>query len=146
MLKEFREFALKGNVVDLAVGIIIGAAFTGIVQSLVNDVIMPPVGVLMGGIDFSNYFLVLKSGEAPASLAAAKDAGVPVLAYGKFINALINFAIVAWALFFVVRQMNALRRRFEKAEAEAPKAPAIPPRQEVLLEEIRDLLKDRSGG
>ncbi|GHD56563.1 large-conductance mechanosensitive channel [Thalassobaculum fulvum] len=144
MLKEFREFALKGNVVDLAVGIIIGAAFTGIVQSLVNDVIMPPIGVLMGGIDFSNYFLVLKSGEAPASLSAAKDAGIPVLAYGKFVNALINFAIVAWALFFVVRQMNALRRRFE--EAPAPKAPAAPPRQEVLLEEIRDLLKDRSGG
>ncbi len=137
MLKEFREFALKGNVVDLAVGIIIGAAFTGIVQSLVNDVIMPPIGVLMGGIDFSNYFLVLKSGEAPASLSAAKDAGIPVLAYGKFVNALINFAIVAWALFFVVRQMNALRRRFE--EAPTPKAPAAPPRQKVLLE-------DRSGG
>ena len=141
MLKEFREFALRGNVVDLAVGIIIGAAFTGIVQSLVNDIIMPPVGVLMGGIDFSNYFLVLKSGEAPASLVAAKETGVPVLAYGKFINALINFAIVAWALFFVVRQMNRLRRRFE--EPEAPKAPAAPPRQEVLREEIRDLLKTR---
>lgn len=144
MLKEFREFALKGNVVDLAVGIIIGAAFTGIVQSLVNDIIMPPIGVLMGGIDFSNYFVVLKGGEAPASLQAAKDAGVPVLAYGKFVNALINFAIVAWALFIVVRQMNALRRRFENPEpsatpAELPK----PPRQEVLLEEIRDLLKAR---
>lgn len=141
MLKEFREFALKGNVVDLAVGIIIGAAFTGIVQSLVNDVIMPPIGVLMGGIDFSNYFLVLGGGEAPASLSAAKEAGVPVLAYGKFINALINFAIVAWALFFVVRQMNTLRRRFE--EPSVPAAPAAPPRQEVLLEEIRDLLKQR---
>lgn len=141
MLKEFREFALKGNVVDLAVGIIIGAAFTGIVQSLVNDIIMPPVGVLMGGIDFSNYFVALKAGAEPASLSAAKEAGVPVLAYGKFINALINFAIVAWALFFVVRQMNALRRRFE--EPAAPKAPPAPPRQEVLLEEIRDLLKAR---
>lgn len=141
MLKEFREFALKGNVVDLAVGIIIGAAFTGIVTSLVSDIIMPPIGVLMGGLDFSNYFLVLKGGETPASLQAAKDAGVPVLAYGKFINALINFAIVAWALFFVVRQMNALRRRFE--EPKAPAAPAGPPRQEVLLEEIRDLLKAR---
>lgn len=148
MLKEFREFALRGNVVDLAVGIIIGAAFTGIVQSLVNDVVMPPVGVLMGGIDFSNYFLVLGAvpggGEAPTSLAAAKDAGVPVLAYGKFINALINFAIVAWALFFVVRQMNALRRRFERAEAQAAATePPAPPRQELLLAEIRDLLKAR---
>lgn len=141
MLKEFREFALKGNVVDLAVGIIIGAAFTGIVTSLVTDIIMPPIGVLMGGLDFSNYYLVLKGGEAPASLQAAKDAGVPVLSYGRFINALINFAIVAWALFFVVRQMNALRRRFE--EPKAPEAPAGPPRQEVLLEEIRDLLKSR---
>lgn len=141
MLKEFREFALKGNVVDLAVGIIIGAAFTGIVTSLVSDIIMPPVGVLMGGLDFSNYFLVLKGGESPASLQAAKDAGVPVLAYGKFINALINFAIVAWALFFVVRQMNALRRRFEEPKVAA--TPAGPPRQEVLLAEIRDLLKAR---
>lgn len=144
MLKEFREFALKGNVVDLAVGIIIGAAFTGIVQSLVNDIIMPPIGVLMGGLDFSNYYVALKGGEAPASLQAAKDAGVPVLAYGKFINALINFAIVAWALFFVVRQMNALRRRFETAQVtDTPAELPPPPRQEVLLEEIRDLLKAR---
>ena len=144
MLKEFRTFALKGNVVDLAVGIIIGAAFTGIVSSLVNDVVMPPIGVLMGGIDFSDYFIVLKGGEAPASLAAAKDAGVPVLAYGKFINALINFLIVAWALFFVVRQMNTMRRRFEAQEAQAAQAPATPPRQEQLLTEIRDLLKAQS--
>ncbi len=143
MLKEFREFALKGNVVDLAVGIIIGAAFTGIVQSLVNDVIMPPIGVLMGGVDFSNYFLVLQSGDAPPSLSAAKEAGVPVLAYGKFINAIINFAIVAWALFIVVRQMNALRRRFEAGQTEVPKEPPAPPRQEILLAEIRDLLKSR---
>lgn len=144
MIKEFREFALKGNVVDLAVGIIIGAAFTGIVRSLVDDIIMPPIGVLMGGIDFSNYFLVLQSGEVPASLAAAKEAGIPVLSYGKFINALINFAIVAWALFFVVRQMNALRRRFEQTEAKAtPAELPPPPRQEILLEEIRDLLKSR---
>jgi len=147
MFREFQEFALKGNVVDLAVGIIIGAAFTGIVTSLVNDVIMPPIGVLMGGIDFSNYFLVLSSAEAPASLNAAKDAGIPVLAYGRFINALINFAIVAWALFFVVRQMNVLRRRLAArtaADAAAvPAAPPAPPRQELLLEEIRDLLKAR---
>lgn len=144
MLKEFRTFALKGNVVDLAVGIIIGAAFTGIVSSLVNDIIMPPIGVLMGGIDFSDYFIVLKGDADPVSLAAATEAGVPVLAYGKFINTLINFMIVAWALFFVVRQMNNLRRRFEAQEAQDAKAPAAPPRQELLLAEIRDLLKART--
>ena len=144
MLKEFRTFALKGNVVDLAVGIIIGAAFTGIVTSLVNDIIMPPIGVLMGGIDFSDYLLVLKGDAAPVSLAAATEAGVPVLAYGKFVNTLINFMIVAWALFFVVRQMNNLRRRFEAQEAQDAKTPAVPPRQELLLAEIRDLLKART--
>lgn len=140
MLKEFREFALKGNVVDMAVGIIIGAAFTTIVTSLVNDVLMPPIGVLLGGVDFSNYFLPLTMGEAPAALDAAKAAGMPVLAYGKFINAIINFTIVAFALFMVIRQMNRLKERIAKGEAPAPSAP---PRQEVLLEEIRDLLKTR---
>ncbi|MGB5947832.1 MAG: large conductance mechanosensitive channel protein MscL [Parvibaculum sp.] len=140
MLKEFREFALKGNVVDMAVGIIIGAAFTTIVTSLVNDVLMPPIGVLLGGVDFSNYFLPLTMGEAPASLDAAKAAGMPVLAYGRFINAIINFTIVAFALFMVIRQMNRLKERIAKGEAPAPSAP---PRQEVLLEEIRDLLKTR---
>ena len=138
MLKEFREFALKGNVLDMAVGIIIGAAFTTIVQSLVNDVIMPPVGVALGGVDFSNYFIALTSAEAPLTLADAKEAGIPVLAYGKFINAVIQFTIVAFALFLVIRQMNRLKARIAKGEA-AP--PAAPPRQEVLLEEIRDALR-----
>ncbi|HUD53444.1 large conductance mechanosensitive channel protein MscL [Parvibaculum sp.] len=141
MFKEFREFALKGNVLDMAVGIIIGAAFTTIVQSLVNDVLMPPIGVLMGGVDFSNYFLPLTmGGETPVSLEAAKTAGIPVLAYGRFINAVINFTIVAFALFIVIRQMNHLKARIAKGEAPAAEAP---PRQEVLLEEIRDLLKTK---
>ncbi len=140
MFKEFREFALKGNVLDMAVGIIIGAAFTGIVTSLVNDVLMPPIGVLMGGVDFSNYFVPLSMNATPASIEAAKTAGVPVLAYGKFINAVINFTIVAFALFMVIRQMNHLKARIAKGEAPA----AEKPRQEVLLEEIRDLLKARS--
>jgi large conductance mechanosensitive channel len=137
MFKEFREFALKGNVVDLAVGIIIGAAFTTIVQSLVNDIIMPPIGVIMGGIDFSNYFLQLKAGPEPVSLEAAKTLGIPVLAYGKFINAIINFLIVASALFLVIRQVNRIKERVSRGEEKV----SAPPREEVLLEEIRDLLK-----
>lgn len=141
MLKEFREFAMRGNVLDMAVGIIIGAAFTTIVQSLVNDILMPPIGVLVGGVDFSNYFLPLTLDNAPATLQAAKDAGVPVMAYGKFVNAVINFLIVAFAIFILIDQMNKLRKRFEKAKAEEP-APA-PSRDIVLLEEIRDLLAKR---
>jgi large conductance mechanosensitive channel len=141
MLKEFREFALKGNALDLAVGIIIGAAFTTIVQSLVNDILMPPIGVLMGGIDFSDYFIKLnRSDVSPASLEAAKTAGIPVLAYGKFFNALLNFAIVAMALFLVIKQVNTVKARISRGEEPA----ATPSRQEQLLEEIRDLLKTRS--
>lgn len=140
MFKEFREFALKGNALDLAVGIIIGAAFTTIVTSLVNDIIMPPIGVLLGGVDFSNYFLPLTSQAAPVSLEAAKAAGIPVLSYGKFINAVINFTIVAFALFLIIRQMNRLKQRIAKGEEPA----AEKPRQEALLEDIRDLLKTRA--
>ena len=142
MLKEFREFALKGNVLDMAVGIIIGAAFTTIVQSLVNDIIMPPIGAIMGGVDFSDYFIVLTMEEnGPATVDAAKAAGVPVMAYGRFINAVIQVTIVAFALFVVIKQMNSLKARIAKGEAPAP---AAPPRQEVLLEEIRDAIKARS--
>lgn len=142
MLKEFREFALKGNVLDMAVGIIIGAAFTTIVQSLVNDIIMPPIGALMGGVDFSQYFIALTLSEnGPATVDAAKEAGVPVIAYGRFINAVIQFTIVAFALFLVIKQMNALRARIAKGEEPAP---AAPPRQEVLLEEIRDALRTKN--
>ncbi len=142
MLKEFREFALKGNAVDLAVGIIIGAAFTAIVTSLVDDILMPPIGVLMGGIDFSDRFLPLTlSNQTYPSLKAARDAGVPVIAYGSFINAVIKFVIVAWVLFLVVRQMNRLRRLVDgQATQKVPEIPA----DVALLAEIRDLLKARS--
>ena len=142
MLKEFKEFALKGNVMDMAVGIIIGAAFTTIVKSLVNDVLMPPIGVLLGGVDFANYYVNL-SGTVVASLVEAKEAGVPVIAYGLLINAIIQFVIVAFALFLVIRWMNSVKRSMEKDEEEKAAEPAPPPRQEVLLEEIRDALKQK---
>jgi len=109
MLKEFREFAMRGNVVDMAVGIIVGAAFGKIVTSLVNDVIMPPIGMLLGGADFSNLFLNLSGGDYP-SLAAAQDAGAATLNYGVFLNTILDFVIVAFALFLVIKQMNRLRR------------------------------------
>jgi large conductance mechanosensitive channel len=135
MLKEFREFALKGNMVDLAIGVIIGAAFGGLVQSIVNDLLMPLIGLATGGIDFSQMFLQL-SGEAQPTLAQAKTAGATI-AYGNFITLLINFLIVAWVLFMVVKGMNRLKRQPQPA-------PANPPREEVLLEEIRDLLAKNS--
>ncbi len=133
MLKEFKEFISRGNVVDLAVGIIIGAAFTTIVKSLVDDIIMPPIGKLMGGVDFSNFFINLSEGDF-ATLAAAKAAGAVTVNYGVFINAVINFLIVAAAVFILVKNVN----RFKKAEAAAPAAPTP---SETLLAEIRDLLK-----
>jgi len=122
MLKEFRDFAMKGNVVDLAVGVVIGVAFGKIVDSLVNDVIMPPIGKLLGGVDFSNLFFVLGAGEF-ASLKAAKDAGAATLNYGVFINAIVNFTIVAFSLFIVVKGINRMRR--EKAPA-APTTKTCP--------------------
>jgi len=118
MLKEFREFALKGNAVDLAIGVIIGAAFGTVVNSMVNDVLMPPIGKVLGGVDFSNFFLVLGSGQYP-SLKAAKDAGAATINYGVFVNNVVNLLIVAGVLFLVVRGMNTLRR--EQAPAPAPK-------------------------
>jgi len=135
MLKEFKEFAVKGNVVDMGIGIVIGAAFTSIVNSFVADIINPIIGVITGGIDFSNLFINLGAGDY-TSLAAAQEAGAPTLNYGLFINAVVSFLIVAWVLFFVVKGMNEMKRK----EAAAPAAPPAPPRQEVLLEEIRDLL------
>jgi large conductance mechanosensitive channel len=141
MLKEFREFALRGNVLDMAVGIIIGAAFTTIVQSLVDDVLMPPLGVLLGGVDFSNYFLPLTlSEQSYASVDQARTAGVAVIAYGNFINALIKFVIVAFALFLIIKQMNNLKRMMEKEQAAKP-AEAEAPADVKLLSEIRDILK-----
>jgi large conductance mechanosensitive channel len=138
MLKEFRDFAMRGNVIDLAIGIIIGAAFTTVVNSLVKDIIMPPIGYIMNGIDFSNFFVVLK-GDTYASLKAAQDAGAVSINYGVFINACINFLIVAFAVFILVKQVN----RFRKQEAAAPAAPPAPTTSEKLLTEIRDLLKTR---
>ena len=119
MFKEFKEFALKGNAVDLAIGVIIGAAFGGIVTSLVNDVMMPPIGKLLGGVDFSNFFVVLGDGEYP-TVKAAKDAGVATLNYGLFLNTVINFLIVALVMFFVVRGMNVLKREQPAAPTEKP--------------------------
>ena len=139
MWREFRDFAMRGNVIDLAVGIIIGAAFTTIVNSLVNDIIMPPLGLLIGGIDFSNFFLTLKGGAFP-TLEAAKAAGAVTMNYGLFINAVIRFIIVAFAIFILVKQINRLAREDPKA----PPAPPEPSREEVLLAEIRDLLKARA--
>src|SRR6476620_528569 len=131
--REFREFAMRGNVIDLAVGIIIGAAFTTIVNSLVNDLIMPPLGLAIRGIDFSNFFVTLKGGSYP-TLEAAKAAGAVTVNYGLFINAVIRFVIVAFAIFILVKQINRLQRQETK---EAPAAPPTLPREEVLLGEIR---------
>lgn len=143
MLKEFREFAMRGSVVDLAVGLVIGAAFGAIVTSLVNDVIMPPVGLLLGGVDFANLFVLLKAGaKAPGpyeSVAAAKAAGAVTLNIGMFINSVISFLVVAFSVFIVVKSMNTARR----APAPAPAAPPEPTAQEKLLGEIRDLLRVR---
>jgi large conductance mechanosensitive channel len=138
MLKEFKEFALRGNVVDMAVGIIIGAAFSTIVKSLVDDIIMPPMGVVTGGVDFSNMFIPL-NGEHYDSLALARQAGAPTVNYGIFINNVISFTIVAFVLFMVVKGMNQLRRKQEEEPASEP-----PPSREVqLLEEMRDALVKR---
>ena len=138
MLEEFKKFAMRGNVVDLAVGVIIGAAFGAIVSSLVADIIMPIIGAATGGLDFSNYFVGLSKNVTAASLADAKKQGA-VLAYGSFLTIVINFLIIAWVLFMVVRGINKLQRK----EAEKPAKPAEAPRQEVLLQEIRDLLAKR---
>jgi large conductance mechanosensitive channel len=136
MFKEFREFAVRGNVIDMAVGIIIGAAFGTIVKSLVSDVIMPPIGLLLGNVDFTNFFITL-SGPAQPTLEAAKKAGAVTLNYGAFINTVISFIIVAFCVFLLVKQMNRLKKKEEEK-------PAEPPKQEVLLEEIRDLLKSQA--
>jgi large conductance mechanosensitive channel len=137
VLEEFKKFAMRGNVVDLAVGVIIGAAFGTIVASLVADVIMPLVGAATGGLDFSNYFYQL-TGTKAATLADAKKNGA-VLAWGNFLTIVINFVIIAFVLFMVVRGINKLQRK----EAEKPAEPAPPTKQEVLLTEIRDLLAKR---
>ena len=142
MLKEFREFAMRGNVVDMAVGIIIGAAFGTIVQSLVNDIIMPPIGLALGNVDFSNLFFVLKVGTPlgpyPALSDAAK-AGAVTVNYGKFINTIISFLIVASAVFILVRNVNKLKLQKETAPPPSPE----PSNEEKLLAEIRDILRNK---
>ena len=139
MLQEFKEFAMRGNVVDMAVGIIIGAAFGKIVSSLVADVIMPPIGLLMGNMDFSKLYLNL-SGTEYASLAAAQEAGAATINYGLFLNAVVDFVIVAFAIFMVIRGMNRLKRKAEEEPAAAPEVS----KEVQLLTEIRDAL--RTGG
>jgi large conductance mechanosensitive channel len=131
MVKEFKEFAMRGNVVDMAVGIVIGAAFGKIVSSFVNDVLMPPIGMLLGGVDFSDLMVTLKGavGETPAV----------VLKYGVFVNTVLDFLIIAFAIFLVIKGMNALKKK----EEAAPPAPPKPSKEELLLTEIRDVLKSR---
>jgi len=131
MMKEFKDFAMRGNVIDMAVGIIIGGAFGKIVSSFVADVITPPIGMLLGGVDFSSLSFVLKE--------AAGDAAAVVIGYGKFIQTVVDFVIIAFAIFLVIRWMNSLKRK----EEEAPAAPPAPSKQETLLTEIRDLLKQQ---
>ena len=133
MLKEFKEFAMRGNVVDLAIGVIIGAAFGKIVTSLVNDVLMPPIGLLLGNVDFSNLFVNLKGSYD--TVEAATTAGAPIVKYGLFINTVIDFVIVAFVIFLVVKGLNRLKK---KQEAAPPPGPST---QEKLLMEIRDVLK-----
>lgn len=136
MLEEFKQFAMRGNVVDMAVGIVIGGAFGKIVSSFVNDVIMPPIGLLMGGVNFNNLFMNLGDG-AYETLALAEEAGAPVIKYGVFINTVLDFVIVAFAIFMVIKGMNSMKKKEEAAPAEPPK----PSDEAVLLTEIRDSLR-----
>jgi large conductance mechanosensitive channel len=138
LFTEFKKFAMRGNVVDLAVGVIIGASFTGIITSLVNDVIMPPIGLALGGVDFANFFVVLKGDPHLETLAAAKAAKAVTLNYGLFVNAIINFLIVAFVLFMLLRQLNKL-----VAPAPAQEAAPAPTEEVLVLREIRDSLKAR---
>lgn len=141
MLKEFKEFIQRGNVLDMAIGIVIGAAFGAVVKSFVKNILMPPIGLLLGGTDFTNLFIVLKEGATPGpypTLKAAMDAGATVLAWGAWVNEVVNFLIIAFAIFLVVKAVNQMRR---KEEEKAPAEPPPPPEEVVLLREIRDALK-----
>ena len=146
IIKEFKEFAMRGNVIDLAVGVVIGAAFGKVVTSMVNDILMPPIGKAIGGVNFSNLFInldpskTLPDGTVITTLAQAKEASAPVIAYGQFINNIIDFVIVAFCIFMVVKAINHLKRK----PAPAPAAPPKPTREEELLGEIRDILKTKA--
>jgi len=139
-VQEFKEFALKGNVVDLAVGVIIGGAFGKIVESLVKDIVMPLIGRLLGGVDFK-YLYINLGDKTFDSLEAAEKAGAPLLKYGSFINTVVDFFIVAMAIFVAIKAMNQLKRKVSEPEAAAAEAPAAPPEDVLLLREIRDALK-----
>ncbi|MEZ4771859.1 MAG: large-conductance mechanosensitive channel protein MscL [Bacteroidia bacterium] len=139
MIKEFKAFIMRGNVLDLAVAVIIGGAFGKIVSSLVNDILMPPIGMLMGGVNFTDLYINL-SGDAYESLAAAREAGAAVIAYGSFLQTIIDFILVAFAIFMVIKGYNSMQSKKEEAPA-APPAPPEPSAEEKLLAEIRDLLK-----
>ncbi len=139
MFEEFKKFAMRGNVMDMAIGIILGAAFGKIVSSFVSDILMPPIGMMLGNVDFTDLFVSL-SGGTFATLEAAKEAGAVTINYGVWLNTVIDFLIVAFAIFLVVKQLN----RMKKKEEEKPAAPPEPPKQELLLAEIRDLLKQRT--
>jgi large conductance mechanosensitive channel len=137
VIDEFRKFAMRGSVIDLAVGVVVGAAFTAIVNSLVKDIVTPPIGLLLGGIDLSNFFIVLKGHGGVGTLRAAQDAGAVTINYGAFINTILNFLIVAFVLFLVVRQIN----KFSAPKEDTP--PPVTPEDVLLLREIRDLLRTR---
>ncbi len=141
ILTEFKTFAMRGNVIDLAIGVVIGASFTAIINSLVKDVIMPPIGLLLGGIDFANFFVVLKGNHAVMTLKQAQDAGAVVISYGLFVNAIIQFLIVAFALFILVRQVNKLTWPLNRKPGEPPPPP--PSEEILLLREIRDALRGK---
>ena len=141
-VKEFKEFAMKGNDMDMAVGVIIGGAFGKIVTSMVNDVLMPVISLCTGGIDFTNLFVNLSGSEKYDTIAAAQEAGASVLAYGQFIQNVVDFIIVAFCIFLMIKGMNKLTKKKEEAPAPAPEPPA-PTKEETLLTEIRDLLKNK---
>jgi len=138
VVDEFRKFAMRGSVIDLAVGVVVGAAFTAIVNSLVKDIVTPPIGLLLGGIDLSNFFIVLKGHASASTLKAAQDAGAVTINYGAFINTVLNFLVVAFVLFLVVRQIN----KFSAPKEDTP--PPVTPEEVLLLREIRDVLRARS--
>lgn len=138
VLKEFKTFAMRGNVVDLAVGVIIGGAFGKIVSSIVNDIIMPPIGLLLGGVNFSDLFFAI-DGQSYDSLAKAREASAPLIAYGAFLQTVIDFLIIAAVIFFLVKGLNSLKKK----EEAKPAAPPAPSNEEVLLTEIRDILKNK---
>mgnify|MGYP000321056258 CR=1 FL=1 len=143
MLNEFKKFISKGNVVEMAVGLVMATYFGAIVKSLVNDIIMPPVGMLMGGVDFTELKMVIQEGVAESSEGAGDAVAEVAISYGVFINTIITFVIVAFAIFIVVKMYNNMKEKMEKKEEEAPAAPPAPSKEEVLLTEIRDLLSKK---